>query len=310
LNTNSKIYIAGHTGLVGSAILRKFEKAGFKNIAIKTHVELDLMDYTAVRSFYESVLPEYVILSAAKVGGIAANINYPADFLYDNLVIQNNIIRLSYEYGIKKLLFLASSCIYPRLCNQPMKEEYLLDGKLEPTNEGYAIAKIAGLKLCEYFNKQYNTNFISIMPCNVYGIGDNFNNENAHVVSALIRKFHTAKIQGDDYIKIWGTGNARREFIFNEDLAEACYFLMGNYDTTQFLNIGTGVDYSICELANIIKEIVGFQGDIIFDTTKPDGMPQKLLDVSRINTLGWKAKYDIHDGIIKAYEYYTKNLGH
>lgn len=269
---------------------------------------MDLKNQSAVQNYFETEKPEYVILAAAKVGGIRANIERPAEFLYDNLMIQNNIIDSSYKLGVRKLLFLGSSCIYPRLAPQPMKEEYLLDGKLEPTNEGYAIAKIAGLKLCEMYNRQYGTEFISVMPCNIFGIGDNFDPNHSHVVAGLIQKFHEAKVNNRQFIEVWGTGTARRELLFNEDLAEACTFLFENYSGNDFLNIGTGEDISIKELAHLIKNVIGFKGSIEFDTSKPDGMPQKLLDVNKIHALGWKHKVSLEDGIKRTYEWFLNNI--
>ncbi|MDW7673961.1 MAG: GDP-L-fucose synthase [Bacillota bacterium] len=307
MNKDSKIFIAGRTGLVGSSIERKFEEKGYHNIVGLRSKELDLKNQLAVHEFFESEKPEYVVLSAAKVGGIRANMERPAEFLYDNLMIQNNIIDSAHKFGVKKLLFLGSSCIYPRLAPQPMNEEYLLDGKLEPTNEGYAIAKIAGLKLCEMYNRQYGTEFISVMPCNIYGIGDNFDPIHSHVVAGLIRKFHEAKINNIPFIEVWGTGNARRELLFNEDLAEACVFLFENYSGDDFLNIGTGEDVSIKELAYLVKNATGFKGNIKFDTSKPDGMPQKLLDVNKIHDLGWKHKVSLEDGIKRTYEWFLNN---
>lgn len=303
INKKSKIFIAGRNGLVGSSIEKEFIKNGYHNIVGLKSNELDLKDQKKVENYFEKERPEYVILAAAKVGGIRANIEHPAEFLYDNLSIQNNVIHNAYKFGIKKLLFLGSSCIYPRLSNQPMKEEYLLDGKLEPTNEGYAIAKIAGLKLCEMYNKQYGTEFISVMPCNIYGIGDNFDPKYSHVVAGLIRKCHEAKVNNQDYVEVWGTGEAKRELLFNEDLAEACIFLLKNYSGNEFLNIGTGSDISIKDLIYTIKDIIGFEGEIKFDLTKPDGMPQKLLDVRRVNDFGWKYKTSLEEGIKKTYEW-------
>ncbi|MCM1235851.1 MAG: GDP-L-fucose synthase [Ruminococcus flavefaciens] len=307
MEQESKIYIAGHRGMVGSAIMRCFKSHGFNNIIGKTSKELDLRIQADVNDFFEGERPDYVILAAAKVGGIMANIESPAEFLYDNLAIQNNVINCSYKYGVKKLLFLASSCIYPRLAPQPMKEEYLLDGKVEPTNEGYAIAKIAGLKLCEMYNRQYATDYISVMPCNLYGIGDNFNPAHSHVVPALIRKFHEAKITEADNVIVWGTGNARRELLFSDDLAEACFYLMQNYSGNDFYNVGMGTDVSIKELAEIIRDIIGYEGKIVFDTGKPDGMPQKLMDVSRIKDAGWKYKTELKAGLRITYKWYLDN---
>ncbi|BEP30358.1 GDP-L-fucose synthase family protein [Helicovermis profundi] len=307
MDKNSKIFIAGRNGLVGSSIEREFKKCGYTNIVGLGSKELDLKNQLDVEKYFELERPDYVVLAAAKVGGIMANIKAPAEFLYDNIVIQSNVINSSYKYKVKKLLFLASSCIYPRLSPQPMKEEYLMDGKVEPTNEGYAIAKIAGLKMCEMYNKQYGTNFISVMPCNVYGIGDNFDPEKSHVVAGLIRKFHVAKLENLKFVEVWGSGNARRELMFNEDLAAACVYLFESYSGNAFFNVGTGKDVSIKELAGIIKEIVGFKGNVKFDITKPDGMPQKLMDVSKLKEAGWVYKTELKDGIKKTYEWFLEH---
>jgi GDP-L-fucose synthase len=304
MNKDSKIYVAGHTGLVGSAIYRKLKSEGYTNIITKTHKELDLTNQAKTQEFFENEKPEYVFLAAAKVGGIQANNTYPADFAYVNLMIESNVIKASYDYGVKKLLLLGSSCIYPKLSSQPIKEEYLLTGPLEPTNEAYAIAKIAGLKMCQYFNRQYGTNFISVMPTNLYGPNDNFDLETSHVLPALIRKFHEAKINNSPYVEVWGTGTPKREFLHVDDLADAVIYLMNNYDENEPINIGTGEDISINELAELIKEIVGYEGEIRFDTTKPDGTPRKLLDVSRLHSTGWKHKIDLREGIKQTYEWY------
>lgn len=308
MQRTSKIYIAGHNGLVGSAIKRNLEKQGFENLIYKTREELDLMDEKAVQKFFEEEKPEYVFLAAAKVGGIVANRDFPADFIYQNLKIQNNIIYQAHKSKVKKLLFLGSSCIYPRECPQPIKEEYLLTGELEKTNEAYAIAKIAGIKMCQSFNKQYGTKFISVMPTNLYGPNDNFDLKTSHVLPALIRKFHEAKIENKSQVEIWGTGKAKREFLHVDELAEACVFLMGNYEDDDIVNIGTGEDLSIADLADTIKRVVGYQGKTVYDTSKPDGTPRKLLDVSKINNLGWKHKIDLETGIKKTYEWYKNNL--
>ena len=307
MEKESKIYVAGHRGLVGSAILHNLQEEGYNNIVIRTHRELDLCNQQEVRAFFEKERPEYVFLAAAKVGGILANSTYPADFIYNNLAIQIYAIHNAYLYGVKKLLFLGSSCIYPKFAPQPMKEEYLLTGILEPTNESYAIAKISGIKMCQAYNKQYGTNFISVMPTNLYGPGDNFDLETSHVLSALIRKFHEAKLSGQP-VTVWGTGTPRREFLYVNDLAEACIFLMNCYDGEDIINIGTGLDISIKELAGFISEVIGYRGEIIFDTGKPDGMQRKLLDVTRINSLGWKAKTDLREGIEKTYKWYLSTL--
>jgi GDP-L-fucose synthase len=306
MNKNEKIFIAGRKGMVGSSIERELRKSGYTNIVGGDSKEIDLRRQKDVENYFEIERPDYVVLAAAKVGGIMANIKAPAEFLYDNLAIQNNIIHSSYIYKVKKLLFLASSCIYPRLSPQPIKEDYLMDGKLEPTNEGYAIAKIAGLKMCELYNKQYGTNFISVMPCNIYGIGDNFDPEKSHVVAGLIRKFHKAKVENLESVEVWGTGNARRELMYNEDLAEACLFLFENYSGNDFFNIGTGIDISIYELSKVIKNAVGYDGHIRFDATKPDGMPQKLLDVSKLRDAGWVYKTDLEQGIRRTYDWFIK----
>ena len=358
MELNSKIYLAGHTGLVGSAILRALKKNGYKNIITRTHKELDLTDQKATREFFEQERPEYVFLAAAKVGGINANDTYPADFAYINLMIESNVIKASYDYKVKKLLFLGSSCIYPKMAPQPIKEEYLLSGYLEPTNEAYAIAKIAGLKLCQYFKKQYGANFISVMPTNLYGPNDNYNLETSHVLPALIRKIHLAKLleQNDfdniikdlkrtplgfgidkkiDYsnkgsilealsqigisysaddqrlvtLSLWGTGSPKREFLHVDDMADACIYLMQKYDELEHVNIGTGEDLTIKELAMMIKGIIGFRGELKFDSTKPDGTPRKLLDVTKLHELGWRHRIELDEGIKMTYEEYkNKNF--
>lgn len=304
MEKNSKIYLAGHTGLVGSAILRELEKQGYSNLITCTHKELDLENYEKVSTFFQKEKPEYVILAAAKAGGILANNSYPAEFIYKNLQIQTNIIHNSFLNKIKKLLFLGSSCIYPKNSNQPIKEEYLLTSELEPTNEPYAIAKIAGIKMCESYNKQYGTNFISVMPTNVYGINDNFHPENSHVIPGLIHKIHTAKASGSKEVVIWGTGKPLREFIYSDDLANGCIFLITNYTSNEIINIGSGKDLSIKELAETICSIVGFKGSIKYDSSKPDGTPRKLLDSTKLKKLGWEAKTDLVSGIKKTYEWY------
>jgi len=310
LEKDGKIYIAGHRGMVGSALKRELERRGFRNFLVRTSTELDLRSQQAVSAFFESEKPDYVFLAAAKVGGIVANNTYRADFLYDNLAIQNNVIHQSAIHKVKKLMFLGSSCIYPKLAPQPLKEEYLLTGKLEPTNEPYAIAKIAGIKLCEAYRDQYGCNFISVMPTNLYGINDNYHLENSHVLPALIRRFHEAKNAKLPNVTLWGTGNPKREFLFADDLAEACFFLMENYHDREFINIGTGEDLSILELAIIIKDIIGYQGEILFDHDKPDGTPRKLMDVSKMKALGWKPKTSLKEGIKIAYQDFinTANL--
>ncbi len=301
MEKDSKIYIAGHSGMVGSAILRKLKQEGFSNLILRTSKELDLINQQSVINFFEEEKPEYVFLAAAKVGGIEANNTYRAQFLYENLMIQNNVIHQSYVHGVKKLLFLASSCIYPKLAPQPLKEDYLLTGKLEYTNEPYAIAKIAGIKLCENYNKQYGCNFISVMPTNLYGPNDNYDLETAHVLPALLRKFHDAKIQSLDSVEIWGTGSPMREFLHVDDLAEACIYLMDIYKGNISVNIGAGKDISIHDLALLIKDIVGYQGKLVWNKDKPDGTPRKLLDVSMIHNLGWEHKIHLRRGIEKVY---------
>lgn len=294
--------------MVGSAIYRKLQKEGYHNIITRTSVELDLRNQQAVADFFSNERPEYVFLAAAKVGGIVANNTYRADFLYENLAIQNNVIHQSYLNGVKKLMFLGSSCIYPKLAPQPLKEDYLLTGLLEPTNEPYAIAKIAGIKMCDAYRDQYGCNFISVMPTNLYGFNDNYHPENSHVLPALIRKFDEAKKNGSQEVVVWGTGTPMREFLFADDLADACYFLMENYNEGNLINIGTGEDLTIKDLALAIKEVVGFEGELIFDTTKPDGTPRKLMDVSKLHNLGWKHQIELKEGLKLAYQdYLTKN---
>ncbi|MDU1277991.1 MAG: GDP-L-fucose synthase [Clostridium sp.] len=307
MNKDSKIYVAGHRGLVGSAIVRELNKKGYGNIIGKTHKELDLMDALAVENFFKDEKPEYVFLAAAKVGGIYANSTYPADFIFENLQIQNNVIGNAHKYGVKKLMFLGSSCIYPKMCPQPIKEEYLLSGYLEETNEAYALAKISGLKMCQYFNKQYGTNFISVMPTNLYGPYDNFHPEHSHVMPALIRRFHEAKVNGAKEVVVWGSGAPLREFLYSEDMADACIYLMENYEGNDFFNIGTGKEITIRGLAELIKEVVGYEGEIVWDSSKPDGTPRKLLDVSRLESQGWKYKMELKDGVKEAYEWYLEN---
>ncbi|WDF54451.1 GDP-L-fucose synthase [Mucilaginibacter sp. KACC 22063] len=302
MNKTAKVYIAGHRGMVGSAIQRKLEKEGFENIITKTSAELDLRSQQAVAGFFENEKPDYVFLAAAKVGGIVANNTYRAEFLYDNLQIQNNIIHSAYINGVSKLMFLGSSCIYPKLAPQPLKEDYLLTGTLEPTNEPYAIAKIAGIKMCDAYRDQYGCNFISVMPTNLYGYNDNYHPQNSHVLPAMIRRFHEAKVNNAPQVTIWGTGTPLREFLFADDLAEACYYLMQNYDEPGLVNIGTGTDISIKDLAYLVKKVTGYQGDITFDTTKPDGTPRKLMDVSKLHGKGWKHTIELEQGIGLAYQ--------
>lgn len=304
---NSKIYVAGHRGMAGSAIVRELRKHGYTDIIMKSHQDLDLCRQTEVENFFNQEKPEYVFLAAAKVGGISANLSAPAEFIYDNIMIESNIIHAAYKFGVKKLIFLGSSCIYPRNCPQPMREEFLLDGKVEPTNEGYAIAKIAGIKLCEMYNRQYGTNYISLMPCNLYGYGDCFDSEKAHVIPSLIRKFHTAKKNGENQVVVWGSGNARREFLFADDFAEACIYMFENYDGKDFINIGSGKDVSIEELAYLIRNTVGYEGEIVFDEVKPDGMPQKLMDVSVADRMGWRCKTSIEEGLDLTYQWFLRN---
>lgn len=302
MELTSKIYIAGHRGMVGSAILRNLEKKGFRNFVLRTSSELDLRNQSAVNAFFTKEQPEYVILAAAKVGGINANNVYRADFLYENLMIQNNVVHSAYLNKVKKLMFLGSSCIYPKMAPQPLKEEYLLSGYLEDTNEPYAIAKIAGIKLCESYRRQYGCNFISVMPTNLYGPNDSYNLSNSHVLPALIRKFHEAKQTAAPFVEMWGTGTPMREFLHADDLGDACVFLMQNYNGQQHVNIGTGEDMSIKDLALLIKDIVGYKGEIKHDLSKPDGTPRKLMDVTFLHGLGWKHKIGIEEGIRKVYE--------
>lgn len=302
MELNSKIYIAGHNGMVGSAIKRKLETLGYRNFILRSSKELDLRNQAEVARFFENEKPDYVFLAAAKVGGIIANNTYRAEFLYDNLMIQTNIIHQSYVTGVKKLMFLGSSCIYPKLAPQPLKEEYLLTGPLESTNEPYAIAKIAGIKMCDAYRDQYGCNFISVMPTNLYGPNDNYDLKTSHVLPALLRKIHEAKENGDENVIVWGTGKPKREFLHVDDLADACYFLMQNYDEPGLINIGVGEDISIADLADLIKNIVGFAGTVLYDTSKPDGTPRKLMDVSKLNALGWKASISIEEGIKIVYQ--------
>ena len=302
MEKDSKIYIAGHRGMVGSAIYRKLQEKGFYNFVLKTSKELDLRNQQAVSDFFQVQKPDYVFLAAAKVGGIIANSTYRADFLYENLAIQNNVIHSAYETGVKKLMFLGSSCIYPKLAPQPLKEEYLLSGLLEETNEPYAIAKIAGIKLCEAYRMQYGCDFISVMPTNLYGPNDNYDLENSHVLPAMIRKFHEAKESKNESVTLWGTGSPMREFLHADDLAEACAYLMENYSEPQFINVGTGIDITIKELAETVSKIVGFEGRLVWDTTKPNGTPRKLMDVSKLHEQGWKHTIDLQEGISLAYQ--------
>jgi GDP-L-fucose synthase len=318
INKNAKIYIAGHRGLVGSAIVRRLGKDGYNNLITRTRQELDLTDQLAVKEFFEKEKPEYVFLAAAKVGGIMANNTYPAEFIYINLQIEANIIHFAHLNGVKKLLFLGSSCIYPKFAPQPMKEEHLLTGILEPTNEPYAIAKIAGIKMCEAYNRQYGDNpaaykrsdftrFISVMPTNLYGPGDNFDLETSHVLPAIIRKFHEAKLDNNRPVELWGTGSPMREFLHVDDLANACVYLMDNYNEPEFVNVGTGTDVTIKELAETIQKVVGHKGEVKWDSSKPGGTPRKLLDVSKLHSLGWKHSIELEEGIKSTYEWYLEN---
>jgi GDP-L-fucose synthase len=302
VNPSSSIFIAGHRGMVGSAILRKLQSEGFTNFVLANSKQLDLRIQNEVNEFFRIHKPEYVFLAAAKVGGILANNTYRAEFLYDNLMIESNVIEAAYRHGVKKLMFLGSSCIYPKMAPQPLKEDALLTGLLEPTNEPYAIAKIAGIKLCDAYRAQYGCNFISVMPTNLYGPNDNYHPENSHVLPALLRKFHEANVSQADYVTLWGTGTPRREFLHVDDLADACYFLMQEYNEPGFVNIGTGVDLPILELAQMVQRIVGFEGEIRHDLSKPDGTPRKLMDVSKLHNLGWKASIDLEAGIRSVYE--------
>lgn len=301
MQKEAKIYIAGHRGMVGSAIKRRLEKDGYTQIICRTSKELDLRVQAEVERFFQEEKPEFVFLAAAKVGGIVANNTYRADFLYENLMIQNNVIHCAWKYGVEKLMFLGSSCIYPKLAPQPLREDALLTGELEPTNEPYAIAKIAGIKMCDAYRAQYGCNFISVMPTNMYGPNDNYHPENSHVLPAMLRKFHVAKQNGDSEVVIWGTGSPLREFMHADDLADACYFLMQNYNQPGFVNIGVGTDLSIRSLAEMVKEIVGFEGTIVHDLSKPDGTPRKLMDVQKLHDLGWNHQIELRDGIAEVY---------
>ena len=307
MKINSRIYVAGHRGLVGSAIYRLLKKRGFENLIIRTHSELELMDAVAVQNFFEETKPEFVFLAAAKVGGIHANSTYPADFMRENLLVQTNVIHESWRNGVEKLMFLGSSCIYPKLCPQPISEESLLSGLLEPTNEAYALAKITGIKTCQSYNQQYGTNFISAMPTNLYGINDNFHPENSHVLPALIRRFHEAKLADSESVSIWGTGNPRREFLHSDDLADAVLFLMENYNDSEIVNVGCGEDQTIKVLAETIREVVGYSGSLEFDSSRPDGTPQKMLDISKIRVLGWTPEIPLKNGLEQVYKWYIEH---
>ncbi len=309
MDQDSKIYIAGHQGLVGSAIHRKLTEKGYSNIIGRTRDELDLEEQAGTASFFQEERPEYVFLAAARVGGIWANNTYPAEFIYSNIMMEMNIIHASYRAEVKKLLFLGSSCIYPGQCPQPMKEEYLLSGPLEPTNEPYAVAKIAGIKACQSYNRQFGTNYISLMPTNLYGPNDSFDLETSHVLPAFIRKFHEAKIESRPSVTVWGTGAPKREFLHVDDLADACVFLMNHYDESEIINIGCGKEISIAELARLVKDVVGYTGEIKYDREKPDGMSRKLLDVGKLKSLGWMPGLSLKEGIEKTYEWYCENVG-
>jgi len=304
VNPDDKIYVAGHRGLVGSAVMRRLEAAGFSNLVVRTSSELDLREQAGVRDFFAREKPDYVILAAAKVGGILANDTYPAEFIYDNLMMEANIVDAAWRSDVKKLLALGSTCIYPKMAPQPLKEEYLLTGPLEPTNEWYAVAKIAGIKLCQAYRKQYGCRFIAAMPTNLYGPGDNFDLEKSHVLPALIRKFHDAKLNDEPAVVLWGTGTALREFLHVDDMADAALFLLENYDGAEIVNIGVGSDISIAEIANIVREVVGYSGGVEYDTSKPDGTPRKLVDVSKINGLGWSAETELRAGIEQTYQWF------
>ncbi len=310
MNPDSKIFIAGANGMVGSAIARALAGGGQRNLLTPGRRALDLKDSAAVRAFFEQERPDYVYVAAAKVGGILANNSYPADFLYDNLVIETNVIGAAHEFGVKKLLFLGSTCIYPKLAPQPLKEEYLLTGPLEPTNEWYAVAKIAGIKLCQAFRRQHGANFISGMPTNLYGPNDNYDLESSHVMPAFIRKFHEAKVKGDKTVTIWGSGKPLREFLHVDDCAEACVFLMRHYEGEEHVNIGVGEDLSILDLAHLVAKVVGFDGELVFDASKPDGTPRKLVDTAKINALGWKPRIGLEEGVRLAYQWFRENVSH
>lgn len=308
LDKNYKIYIAGHTGLVGSSLLRKFKAEGFNNIVLRSEKEFNLLHTQKVKDFFQTEKPDIVINAAARVGGIMANIEHPAEFIYENLVIQNNIIHNSYLTGVKKLVFLGSSCIYPRMSKQPIKEEYYMTGPLEPTNEAYAVAKISGITMCHSYNTQYGTDYITLMPTNLYGYNDNFDLKTGHALQAMLHKFHLAKINNKPYVTLWGSGKARREFMFVDDLADALFYLTFNYSGNDIINIGTGMDHSIKELAKIIRNIVDYKKEIKWDTSKPEGMPRKQLDVSKLKSLGWKSKTSLKEGIEKTYDWFLKNV--
>lgn len=307
MDKNGKIYVAGHRGMVGSAIVRALEKNGYHNIVTRTHKELDLTRQDAVEAFFEEEKPDYVFLAAAKVGGIVANNEAPADFMYENMILEMNVIHSAFKNNIKKLMFLGSSCIYPRMCPQPIKEEYLLTGSLEQTNEAYALSKISGLKYCEYLNRQYHTDYISVMPTNLYGPNDNYHPTHSHVLPALIRRFHEAKMEGLPYVTCWGTGKPLREFLYVDDLADACVFLMNNYSGNETVNLGTGKELTIKELTELVAKVIGYTGEIRWDSSKPDGTPRKLLDVSKLESLGWHYKTELEEGIRLSYQDFLTN---
>lgn len=307
MKKSDKVYVAGHRGLVGSAIARRLQADGFDNLVVRTSRELDLRDQAAVQAFFASERPDYVILAAAKVGGILANDSYPAEFIYDNLMMEANVIHAAWEYGVKKLLALGSTCIYPRMAPQPLKEEYLLSGPLEPTNEWYAVAKIAGIKLCQAYQRQYGCCFIAAMPTNLYGPGDNFDLEKSHVLPAMMRKFHEAKHAESAEVVLWGSGKPMREFLHVDDLADACLFLLQNYEDTEIVNVGVGKDLSIADLARIVRDVVGFGGEIVYDTSRPDGTPRKLVDTTKINRLGWSARIGLREGVEQTYQWFLEN---
>lgn len=309
MNRQDRIYVAGHRGLVGSAIVRKLAEKGYENVTGRTHAQLDLTEQVEVDAFFRQEKPEYVFLAAAKVGGIGANSTYPADFILQNLLIECNVLQSAFRHGVRKLLFLGSSCIYPKMCPQPIKEEYLLTGPLEPTNEAYALAKISGLRMCQFFNRQYGTNYISVMPCNLYGPNDYFDLNNSHVIPALLAKMHQATMENRSHVVLWGTGKPLREFLYVDDLADACVYLMENYNGSEIVNIGTGKEISIRELAELIQGIVGFGGELVFDDSKPDGTPRKVLDVSRLEGLGWRYKTGLEEGLRSAYDWYVRHCG-
>jgi GDP-L-fucose synthase len=308
VNRADRIFVAGHHGLVGSAIVRRLQDDGYRNLLLRSRSELDLENQQAVNRFFDSERPDYVVLAAAKVGGIYANSTYPAEFIRSNLVIQMNVIEAAHQTGVRKLLFLGSSCIYPKLAEQPIREEALLQGPLEPTNEAYAVAKIAGIKMCQAYNKQYGTNFVSVMPTNLYGPNDNFDLLESHVLPALIRRFHDAKMSGQEEVVVWGSGQVYREFLHVDDMADACVFVLNHYDGSEILNIGCGQDVTIAEVAHLVKETVGFEGRITFDRTKPDGTPRKLLDVSRLFTLGWRPRIELRQGLAETYAWFHQHL--